>query len=90
MRHGKDEIGSVRVPNRSMTRRAAHLMLYSSPVKSVFAFVCVGVVFLMLFVPYLVWKLIETRINGLLSETAIISRLGGMALREMFRDETLS
>jgi hypothetical protein len=55
--------------------------------KNLIAFMFVGIAFLVLFLPYLLWKIIETRINGLLSETVIVSRLGGMALRDMFREE---
>ncbi len=55
--------------------------------KSLIAFVCVGIAFLTLFLPYLAWKTVEARIYGLLSETVIVSRLGSMALREMFSEE---
>lgn len=55
--------------------------------KNLVAFIGVASAFLVLFLPYLVWKIIETRINGLLSESVIVSRLGGMALRDMFREE---
>ncbi len=57
--------------------------------KNLVAFIFVGIVFLLLFVPYLIWKIIETRMNGLLSETVIVSRLGSMALRHLFREEHL-
>lgn len=56
--------------------------------KNALAFICVGTVFVMLFLPYIIWKSIEARINGLLSETVIVSRLGNMALSELFRDDT--
>lgn len=56
--------------------------------KNFIAFICVGIVFLMLFVPYLLWKIAETRMNGLLSETVIVSRLAGMALRHMYREDS--
>lgn len=55
--------------------------------KNLLAFIGVGIAFLILFLPYLLWKIIETRMNGLLSESVIVSRLGGMALRDMFREE---
>lgn len=55
--------------------------------KNVLGFLFVGILFLVLFLPYLFWKTLESRINGLLSETTIVSRLGGMALNEMFREE---
>ena len=55
--------------------------------KNLMGFLFVGIVFLLLFLPYLVWKTLESRINGLLSETTIVSRLGGMALHEIFREE---
>ena len=55
--------------------------------KNLMGFLFVGIVFLLLFLPYLVWKTLESRINGLLAETTIVSRLGGMALHEIFREE---
>lgn len=59
----------------------------SNCMKNWIALLCVGIAFLALFLPYLLWKTIEARINGLPSETAIVSRLAGMALREMFREQ---
>ena len=44
----------------------------------------------MLFLPYIVWKTVEAKVNGLLSETVIVSRLGSLALRELFHDDTKS
>lgn len=55
--------------------------------KNLMGFLFVGIVFVLLFFPYLVWKTLESRINGLLSETTIVSRLAGMALHEIFRGE---
>jgi hypothetical protein len=55
--------------------------------KNLMGFLFVGIVFVLLFFPYLVWKTLESRINGLLSETTIVSRLAGMALHEIFREE---
>jgi hypothetical protein len=56
--------------------------------KNIVAFVCVGIAFLVLFLPYIVWRTLEARLNGLLSETVIVSRLGNLALHELFRDDT--
>lgn len=56
--------------------------------KNIVAFVCVGIAFLVLFLPYIVWRTLEARFNGLLSETVIVSRLGNLALHELFREDT--
>lgn len=60
----------------------------TTPMRNALAFLSVSAAFLTLFLPYIIWKSVEARINGLLSETVIVSRLGSMALQELFREES--
>ena len=47
----------------------------------------VSLAFLCLFIPYMVFKSVEMRINGIPTEGQIVCRLGDMALQHLYGDE---
>lgn len=55
--------------------------------RNIVTFLLVGLAFLVLFIPYIAFKTIEHRWRGGLTESEIVSRLGRIALADLFLDE---
>jgi hypothetical protein len=51
------------------------------------AFLCVGIAFLILFLPYIAFVRIEQKVKGIPSEEEIVNKLAGLALRELYGEE---